>query len=134
MSGSNRAVVRAAVEAWNAADFDRIDELYAPDYVHHNNAAAMTLERFKRGMAWFRSGMPDVELKIEEMLAERDLVAVRLTGRGTHLGSLFGEAPTERTIHLFGTIIYRVQDGRIAEDWEAYDEADIQRQMGAEAS
>jgi predicted ester cyclase len=67
------------------------------------------------------------------MVAERDRVAARGVGRGTHLGSMFGEPPTSRPVAMHIIVIYRLQDGRVAEDWEAMDEHDLRRQVGAVA-
>ena len=130
MSGAAKAVLRRYIDAYNRAAYDEIDDLVTSDYVHRNNADALTLAQFKRGAAWIRAGLPDFALEIADLIAEGDRVAARWIGRGTHAASLFGEPVSGRTITLYGMTVYRFEAGRIAEDWEAMDEADLRRQVG----
>jgi steroid delta-isomerase-like uncharacterized protein len=129
MSESNAAVVRRAIELYNAGDWDALDPWYDPIYVHHNNAAVLTLAQYKRGSAWFRTAMPDFQLTIDDLVSQGDRVAIRITGRGTHRGSMFGEAPTGKALTVYGIVMFRVSDGRIVEDWEALDEQYLREQV-----
>ena len=133
MSDANKKVVRRLLELYNDADWDGLDDVMSADYTHHNNGASMTLAQFRRGAAWVRAGIPDFHIEIEDVFAEGDRVAARGVGRGTHLGSMFGEKPTSRPVALHITVIYRLLDGRVAEDWETMDEYDLRRQVGAVA-
>lgn len=133
MSESNKAVVRKFFEAYNTGDWNQLDQFVTVDYVHHNNDAQLTLERFKRGAAWIRAGMPDYHNVIEDIVAERDLVVVRFTGHGTHLGSFYGETPTSKPVVIYGMAMIRLKGERIVEDWETIDEHDFMRQLGAAA-
>jgi steroid delta-isomerase-like uncharacterized protein len=131
VSGSNKDLVSRYVEAYNRGAWDELDELVAPDYVHHSNALELTLEQFKRGAGWLRDGMPDFSATVMDLVAEGDRVVARWIARGTHLHSMAGEAPTSRAVTLHGITLYRIRDGLIAEDWEAMDERDLMRQIGA---
>ena len=131
MSGATTALVRAYFDHDNAGDMDGLSSLIAPDYRHHNNAATLTLDQFKRGAGWISEVLPDRILEVLDVVAEGDRVAVRWVLRGTHLGSGYGEPPSGKTIVLHGQTLLRLEDGRIAEDWEAMDEADLRTQLGA---
>jgi steroid delta-isomerase-like uncharacterized protein len=131
MSEENKAIARRFCDAYNQGTWDQLDSLVTKDYIHHNNDSQFNLEQFKRGAAWFRAGMPDFHIVIEDMVAEGEKVAVRFTGRGTHLGSFYKEAPTGKTIIVYGTTVYHVRDDRICEDWEALDELHFMGQVGA---
>jgi steroid delta-isomerase-like uncharacterized protein len=133
MSDTNRDLLRRLLDRYNDGDLDALDGLVAADYVHHNNAMALSLTQFKRGAAWLRAGIPDFRIDVEDMVAEGDRVAIRFVGRGTHAGSLAGETPTGRAVALHGQAIYRIEDGRVAEDWEVADEADLMKQIAADA-
>ncbi len=57
-------------------------------------------------------------MTVEDTVAEGDLVAARLSYRGTHRGELFGAAPTGRTIEWDGLTIRRLgADGKTVERW-----------------
>ena len=131
MSDSTKAIVRRFYDLYNQAAWDELGELMSPGYVHHSNDDALSRAQFMRGAAWVRAGMPDFQMEIADMLAEGDRVAVRFVGRGTHLGSLYGETPTSNAVVLYGLYIVRIEDGLIQEDWEALDENDLKRQIGA---
>jgi len=131
LSDANKDLLRRLLDRYNAGDLDALDNLVCQDYVHHSNAMTLTLAQFKRGAAWLRTGMPDFHLVVEDMVAEGDRVAIRFVGHGTHAGSMYGEAPTGRAVAMHGQVIYRIEDGRVAEDWEAADEHDLRTQVGA---
>jgi predicted ester cyclase len=131
VSEKNKALVRSFIELYNASDWVRLDPMIAPGYVHRNNDAALTWDQFKRGAAWLRRGMPDFRLIIRDIVAEGDRVALRLEGRGTHQGSLFGEAPTGAAVIMHVQWICLFEDEMLAEDWEAADEYELRRQVGA---
>lgn len=126
-----RDVVEAYIGAYNAADWDALVALVAADYVHRNNALAMSLEQFLRGAAWLRVAMPDFRIEVQDVVDAGDRVAVRFEGVGTHQGTLFGEEPTGHPVRIHGMTLYRLDGGLIAEDWEAIDEHDLRVQVGA---
>ena len=131
MTDSKQAVLDRFLDAYNAGDWDRLDELVTADYVHHNCADERDLAQFKQGARWIRSGLPDFRVEVEDLIEDGDKVAMRFVGRGIHSGSLAGEAPTSNPVTMHGVMIYRFRDGLIAEDWEAMDEQQLIRQIGS---
>jgi predicted ester cyclase len=117
------------LDAYNRADWDALDALVTPGYVHHNNDLELDLAGFKRGAAWIRSGFPDFRIEVADRIAADDRLAVRVVGRGTHTGSLSGEVPTSKPVVVHGIVIYRFHGDLIAEDWEALDEEQFAKQL-----
>jgi predicted ester cyclase len=78
----------------------------------------------------FRSAFPDAQVTAGQVLAQGDLVAVHLTGGGTHLGTFQGCPPTGREWTATCTAVYRVQAGRIAEAWVNWDWLAVMEQLG----
>lgn len=62
------------------------------------------------------------------------MVATRFVDEGTHLGELFGIAPTGRRIRVVGINIERIVDGRIVEIWHVEDIAGLMAQIGGTVS
>ncbi len=84
----NKALVRRFAQVWGKGSLDIVDELAAPDFsVSYPLLRQMVHgpEAFKQVLKMIRSGMPDVDLVIEDEIAEGDRVAVRWTMHGTHL-------------------------------------------------
>ena len=74
---------------------------------------------------------PNLNVTLEDEIAEGDKVVTRWTIRGTHQGELMGIAPTEEQIELKGITIYRIEaDKKIAEEWERYDNLGLMQQLG----
>jgi steroid delta-isomerase-like uncharacterized protein len=56
---------------------------------------------------------------------------IRWTASGTHKGDLLGVPATGRPIKITGIDIFRVQDGKLAELWQNWDQLQMLQQIGA---
>jgi predicted ester cyclase len=72
-----------------------------------------------------------VSFKIEDLIAEEDRVAVRVTAHGRHTGEFIGLAPSGREYTISEMHIFHVRDGKIAEHWRDADMLGLMRQLGA---
>jgi predicted ester cyclase len=76
-----------------------------------------------------KRAFPDLTVEIDDIVAERDRVALRLTIRGTHQGEFLGIAATGRSVSYVSHEFYRVADGLIAEEWICSDAAGLFQQI-----
>jgi steroid delta-isomerase-like uncharacterized protein len=106
-------------------------ELFTPDFTARmSGQPPMSLEEFKGfGMAFF-AAFPDLQHVPEDQVAEGDLVATRLTIRGTHQGAFQGIPPTGRQVELSAINIDRFVNGKIAEKHIVFDALGMMRQLG----
>ena len=117
---ANIAVVRRLVErVVNNRDDDLLDVVLADDFVAHDAGPGMPPG--KAGMrallrVW-RRAFPDWVDTIEDVVAQNDLVVIRVRATGTHLGPIAGIAATGRRVAWDIIEIVRVRDGRITEQW-----------------
>jgi steroid delta-isomerase-like uncharacterized protein len=133
-SEQNKAIVRRALEEPWTGSLDIIDEVVAMDYVGHDPAAPEPLhgpEGVKEFISTYRAAFPDARIKVEDQLAEGDLVATRWSGRGTHEGELMGIEPTGRAVTVSGLTISRLEDGKIVEEFQNWDTFGMLQQLGA---
>lgn len=78
-----------------------------------------------------RQSFSDVSWKLEEMVAEGDVVAVRWTCRGTHDGNFMGLPPTGKVFSISVMNFYHFnQDGKIDNDIAAEGLIGIFRALG----
>jgi predicted ester cyclase len=77
-------------------------------------------EGIKRYVSVYRVALPDLEVTVEDQLAEGDKIVTRWTTRGTHSGEFLGLAPTRQEIAVSGIEFDRVVSGRIDEAWVGY--------------
>jgi steroid delta-isomerase-like uncharacterized protein len=134
MSEHNKAVARAVFEVWSTGEIERLDELVAADVVHHDPYdphAAEGLAGMKRTIELNRNAFPDMQLTVEDQVAERDKVVTRWRGEMTHTGELGGVAPTGRRVTITGITIDRFEDGKIVEAWRSMDTLGLLRATGA---
>ena len=88
-------------------------------------------EEAKQFVSSFLEAFPDVSFSVEDLIAEGDKVVSRYTARGTHRGETeeFGP-PTGRQLEQEGITIHRIEDGKIVEEWNQYDNLSILQQLG----
>ena len=133
MSEENKALVRREEEElFSGGNLDAAEEIYAADYVGHdpsNPEDVRGLEAAKQAASDYRQAFPDLQVSVEDLIAEGDRVAARLRFRGTHLGELDGIAPTGRRVDCSGIVISRMEGGKIAEDWANFDDLGMMQQL-----
>ena len=79
----------------------------------------------------YRSVFPDLRFALEDVIAEGDMVAWRITARGTHQGALMGIPPTNKPVAISAIIISRFVDSKWTEDWLSIDMLGMLQQIGA---
>ena len=77
-----------------------------------------------------RAAIPNLNREIEQMIVAGDRVVTHLRFRGRFAGHLAQIQGHGRTINFIATDIYRVEDGRIAENWHIEDNLSLQQQLG----
>ncbi len=130
---SNKDIIRRLLAEMDRGNLDAIDLCYAPDYVDHSPSVIRGQKGGREGvrnaLGLLHRAFPDTRHTIEELIAEGDRVAARITARGTHTGELLGHAPTGRVVTQTSITIYRIVDGRIAERWSDHPQ-EILEQLG----
>ena len=122
----NKAVVRRALdEIWNKGNLDYADEICTPDCVIHSapgrTIAATRNGGAKRFVAANREAFPDLQLTIDDLIAEGDKVVARFRVSGTQKGFFMGNAPTDKRGEVWGLSIWQLEDGKIREGWGILD-------------
>lgn len=126
-------VRRVDTEAFSASgDLSVLDEFVAADVVNHTAPLNMQhgRENLRQLAQLWRAAFPDLQVTVDDVLADGDLVVVAWTGGGTHLGDLFGIPPTGKRGVMSGIEFNRVQDGRIVERWGNNDQLGLFVQLG----
>jgi steroid delta-isomerase-like uncharacterized protein len=123
---------RILEDAFNQGMFAVVDELLAPAGITHTPTWGIPNNRegFKQLIAMFRSAFPDLHCTVEDEICEGDKVAAHWTMRGTHIGLLLGNPPTNRQIRIQGMLFARTENGRIAECWTMVDQMGMLQQLG----
>jgi predicted ester cyclase len=119
----NREVVRTAIEQVCArGDMQLAPGCYAQDFVDHvGRLEYRGLEGIKHSTSLYRALTDDLAFEVLDQVAEGDRVATRFVVTGANRG---------RRLRLEGITLSRLRDGRIVEDWSAFDALELLRQLG----
>ena len=131
----NRQVARDIFEVGlNEGDIDAIVSLTADTFVDHDihvDTGGLTgPEDMRQALLAIREGFPDIEVTVEQTLAEGEWVATRNTWRGTHDGVFNGIPPTGNRIEVTGIVLWRIVDGKITERRATLDTHALLTQLG----
>ena len=126
--------MRRFVEFINTSSEKLAKELISPDAVFYVPGRPEPMRGpvgYLAIIGMMRSGFPDIQWTLEEMIAEDDKVAARFTMRGTHQGSFFGVPPTGKTIAVQVMNFYRLSGGQFVEERGQPDLLGLLMQIGA---
>lgn len=88
------------------------------------------LQGLKDVLRAMRNGFPDLVFSIDEQISEGDKVVSRFEWTGTHEGDFLGVPPTGRTVHVWGIVIDRLEQGRIKDTRIIMDTMGLMVQLG----
>ncbi|WP_386071306.1 ester cyclase [Tahibacter sp. UC22_41] len=124
----NKSITRRVYE--EGLSQGRFEVPYSADFVGHGGRNTFTHADGMAEASGWRDAFPDLKITVDKQVAEGDLVAVRWTARGTNTGAGNGIPATGRAVQTMGTTLFRVADGRIAEEWTCADSLGLMKQLG----
>jgi predicted ester cyclase len=130
---ANKDVYRRMVEeVVNQGKFEVVDEIFHPDYVDHVAPPGTTpgLAGVKEIFNMFRTGFPDVQFHIDQMVGEGNYVATLVHGEGTQTGQFIQFPPSGKHAVWRSVGFFRVEDGKIREHWGIPDLLGLLIQIG----
>lgn len=129
--GTASAIRRVFRDVWSRGDLSAIDELFTPDFVgHFPETTVHGREELRAAVIAHRRSFPDWTEEVEETIVDCDRVVVRFTSSGTNSGEFLGRPPTGNRVEISEVVIFRLRDGKIAEQWVYPDILAMQRQLG----
>jgi steroid delta-isomerase-like uncharacterized protein len=127
----NKAVAKRAFdEILSGGRFELAAQLYAKDFVNHGIHRDAGLEEDQAALKGWHQAFSDITIVPEKLIAEGDLVAIYWIARGTNTGTGNGLPATGKKAELAGITIWRIVDGKIKEEWSAFDQLSMMQQLG----
>jgi len=120
----NKAIIRRFwEEVFNGKKLSLIDELFTNDWIYHGVGGQKIYgpKGLKQFLTDYHNAFPDIQVNVENLIAEGDKVVSHVTSCGTHKGELMGIAPTGKRVTVPVISISRFVDDKIVEDWEIID-------------
>jgi steroid delta-isomerase-like uncharacterized protein len=130
----NKQLVRRMVEELiNQRKLDVIEELFAPDFVEHEQlppGVPSGRDGVKALFGMQHNAFPDLKATIEHLIAEGDHVVVHMRWEGTHEGDFAGIPPTGNSISNAVIDIMQINGGKIVSHWGVMDQMTFMQQLG----
>jgi steroid delta-isomerase-like uncharacterized protein len=128
-----KATLRRFIDIWNTGDVAAADEFVRIDLIDHSLPPGLPpgREGFKLLVGGFRSAFPDLSITIDDLMAQGDKAAARVTFRGTQRGEFQGIPASGRSFRMAAIGILRFEAGQVVEHWAVLDLLGLLTQLGA---
>lgn len=126
-------VLRMNDEIWNKGNLEILDEIYTPNFIWHflpSSSETIGLDSLKKHVQNHREAFPNWTEEIKIIIAEEDFVAIHYISRGINEGSFQGNPPSGKSVEINEMSIFRIVDGKIAEQWLIPDLLSLDQQLG----
>ena len=121
VSQNEALVARYYDEVFNQQNLGFLTEAMRDDVVGHGPGMqdrVQGVQQVAAFSAYVYEIYDDYTLTVDDLFGSGDFVQVRATVNAVH-------KPTGRPVEFFGLTVYRLDEGRIAEYWRAYDRLDL---------
>jgi steroid delta-isomerase-like uncharacterized protein len=127
----NKALAkRAFEELLSKGKFELAEQLYAKDFVNHGMHRNISFDEDQAALKGWHEAFPDLVIVPEKLIAEGDLVTIYWIARGTNTGTGNGLPATGKKAEQAGITIWRIVNGKIKEEWSAFDQLSLMQQLG----
>ena len=133
-SVTNRRAAREWVDAFNARDHQREADARTTDYIGYAPESLglpdLNSDAWVAFLAEFLQGFPDLQLEVQDTVADEHMNAQRILFTGTHTGHFRGLPPTGRPVRFAGLELSRMVDGKAAQHWFQMDTLTMFEHLG----
>jgi len=130
MSDHLMAPVNKFYQVYNEQDLNLWNSALAENYVGHVNGQDIPNRDVGKGfVAGLLEAFPNINYTVEDSLIQGNKVVSRWKATATHTGNLFGMPPTGKEVTMLGITIFRVENGKIAELWDVWDQHGMMQQL-----
>jgi predicted ester cyclase len=113
----NKAIVKRWISEVDRENFDIVDELIAEDCKVYYSGETYGREWLRASCEAITQSFSEGTHTIDDLIAEKDKVVVRLTVKVTHTGEFMGILSTGKKLEYHGFTVYRIVEGKIRELW-----------------
>lgn len=131
--GPRSAARRFFEDVIGTGDWSHADEVASPDMVMHHPSSPTPIgprTQVQAALDGYRAAFPDMVFTVDDEINGGDKIVLRWHANGTNTGSLFGIPPTGKSIRMSGTSVFRIESGRVVEDWVEEDALGLMQQLG----
>lgn len=119
-------------EIWNTGNVAELDAILDSNFIYHKNDSPPIkgLDAMKKEITDTRTMLPDLKLVSEDRVFSENKMASRWHLTGTNTGPYGGMPPTGKSIDIWGNAIVHIENGKMIEEWNAYNNQASMEQLG----
>jgi steroid delta-isomerase-like uncharacterized protein len=130
---ANAGIVRRLYEEYlNRNRPELLPSVVSENVVLHSATEERGIEAYAALTDRLRAAFHEMRFTLLDLIACGDRVVVRWTMDATHGGPLVGIPATGKRVQQRANVIYRLEDGKVAEIWAQMDQIGMLRQLGIE--
>lgn len=130
----HKQVIERYLASINEHDPESLPDTVAEDVVVHGLIGADDdingIEEYGKWGSEMLSGIPDFTIELEDYFESGNKVAARWTLSGTLENGIYDLPATNQAFEITGFVIFRLEDGKIAEKWYQQDDLGMLQQVG----
>jgi predicted ester cyclase len=112
---------------WAGGDISIADEIFAAGFVL--NGVTVGPAGPRRSVTAVHNAFSEIEVELDLLLVAGPYTVTHYTATGKHTGNFHGIAPSGRKIRASGIVIWLIRDGKVARDWNCFDNARVISQL-----
>ena len=127
-----KAMVAKLNEMLNKGNLDLVDEIYSADLVRHevSNEETIGSDAIRDWVTGARTICPDLSFITKEVIPKDDGFVWRWMATGTNTGPIDELPPTNKKLEIPGVFVCRVDNGKIVEEWDYWNDGLVWKQLG----
>jgi len=131
---ANKALIRRQFKAFNDGDLATLNEISDSRRTIHTATGSTSRDGSPRKTLAeacpMCAALNPRSITVDAIMAEGDLVTVRSTWRGKYSGTVRDVPIAGKDVTVYYTNTYRLRDGKLVENWAAYDRLHLLEQLG----
>jgi steroid delta-isomerase-like uncharacterized protein len=128
---TNKDLIQAFTDDfWNKQNIAAFDKYFTADYISHYPHGDLNGEQVLGLCQAYFTAFPDLHITTDDLIAEGDKVVKVWTANCTNKGEFMGIPATGKRIVVTGIEVFRIVDGKIAENWVSMDNLGMMQQLG----
>ncbi|MFC2157040.1 ester cyclase [Acidobacteriota bacterium] len=126
------AISDRVLKVWNEQDFTICEDLYGSNFVRHHPTPSTngTLADLKNTVSSLHTAFPDARFSFNEMIIRDKRIIVFATLNATNTGLIEGNPATGKEVFMSGVYVYRIDQGKIVEEWTYFNLLSYYQQLG----
>ncbi|MGY0694683.1 ester cyclase [Virgibacillus sp. FSP13] len=136
LTNGKKAIVKIWFEeVFTKGDLQAVDQVAATDMVTYSQGhdeGFVGRDNFKNWLSWYCTSFADRTWVVQDTIEEGDKIVARYTGYSTYKGGLLDIPSEDQQVKETGIIIFRMEGGKIKEQWCEMSDLQVVQQLGAQ--